>query len=336
SVIKSAHSTDTILLGGLALDGDCAFHPIPYLQALNDNDAWYAFDALSLELPALNDSPETVQVDTCGYAPVQSSGKPLADALRGVDDIVRETGAKPVWVHGLAFTADFLSAKSTERGTLPEVAESDYMARASAIVLAEGGVDKVFWRYDPQAGAPGAIAMQSFSNLSRTLGGSYENSGAYMADSGIMSIRFRGSGKLSALTWRSTGGDDFIPAVIPGFESYNLHAWSADAASLKSRDGIELPVDAGGSVALMVSERPVIISGKPDDLKQSLTLFLADSAAQAGKGLQGKLASWAQAQKAKAAEKVGAWVDEQQQSLMDMLKTSFNQWLRKSLGLAKL
>jgi hypothetical protein len=64
-------------------------------------------------------------------------------------------------------------------------------------------------------------------------------------------------------------------------------------------------------------------------------MFVSDSAAQAGKGLKTRFASFLQAQKARAADKVGAWVDEQQQSLMGTLKTSFNQWLRKSLGLAK-
>ena len=126
------------------------------------------------------------------------------------------------------------------------------------------------------------------------------------------------------------------PTVVPGFEGYDPYAWSADTASLKNRDGIELPVDNGGSVALMLSERPVIISGKPSDLKGAVSLLLKDSAAQAGKGLKGKLTAFVQAQKAKAADKVSAWVEEQQQSLMDTLKDSFNQWFRKSLGLAKL
>lgn len=336
SVIKSAQSTDTVLLGGLALGGDCAFYPISYLQALNDNDAWYAFDALTLEIPELDDLPESAQADLCGTIPVQSVGKPLADAVRTVRDYVSETGSKPVWVHGLSIKNEFLAAKAAERSTLSEAAESDYLARASAILMAEGGADKVFWQYNPPAGEPGPIAMQSFANLSRSLDGSYENNSVFLADNNLQVMRFRGGGKLSVLVWRVSGGDDFMPAVIPGFEKYSPHAWSADAGSMKNRDGIELPVDAGGNIALMISERPVIISGKPEDFKHSVSLFLGDSAAQASKGLQGKFASFIQAQKANAAEKVGAWVEEQQQSLMDTLKASFNHWLRKSLGLAKL
>ena len=106
--------------------------------------------------------------------------------------------------------------------------------------------------------------------------------------------------------------------------------------SLKNKFGVELKVDAGGSTALLVSERPVLISAKPVEIKDSLTLLASDSAAQASKGLKAKFASFVQAQKANAAEKVGAWVDEQQQSLMQTLKNSFNQWLRKSLGLARM
>ena len=335
NVIKSAQATDTVLLGGLVLGGDCAFHPVAYLQALNDLDAWYAFDALSVELPALSGAPESTQVDACAYAPFQSSGMPVADSLRAITDFIQTAGAKPVWVHNLSFSADVLSAKAAERGTLPEVVESDYMSRATAILLAYGGADKVFWRYAPLSGTPGAIALQSYANLASTLGGARESNGASLPGSDFEVASFRGSGRLAVLTWRKAGGDEALPAVIPGFEGYDLRAWSADAASMKNKFGVALQVDSGGSTALLVSERPVLISAKPAELKESLTLLASDSAAQAGKGLQAKFASFVQAQKAKAAEKVGAWVDEQQQSLMQTLKNSFNQWLRKSLGLAK-
>ena len=336
SIIKSAQSTDTVLLGSLAFNGDCAFHPLGYLKALTDLDVWYAFDALTLELPKLDSAPEIVQMDTCGYMPVQSTGIPMADSVRAVADFAQEHGPKPLWVHGLSIKPDILAAKAVERGTLPEVLESDYLTRAAAILLAEGGADRIFWRYDPVSGLPGVIAMQSFANLSQTLGGSFQSSGASQLDGSLRAMRFRGSGKLTVIAWRPSSGNDFSAAVVPGFEGYQPLAWSSDAGSLKQRDGIKLSVDNGGSVALMLGERPVIISGKPADFKGSVTLFLKDSAAQAGKGLKGKVAAVFQAQKAKAAEKVTAWVEEQQQSLMDTIKASFNQWLRKSLGLAKL
>ena len=336
SVIKSAQGTDTVLLGSLEFGGDCAFHPIAYLQALSDANAWYAFDAISLELPVLNDSPEAFQIDECGYQPVQMSGISLSDTVRSVSDFVAENGIKPIWVHNLSFTRDLLAAKASARGLLPEVVESDYLTRATAILMAEGGAERVFWRYDPLSGKPSSIAMQSFANLSQSLGGSFDNHGTVAGGGTLQALRFRGSGKLTIVAWHETGGDQFEPTVVPGFEGYAPYAWSADSESLKNRDGIELPVDNGGSVALMLSERPVIISGKPSDLKGAITLFLKDSAAQAGKGLKGKLTAFFQAQKAKAAEKVSAWVDEQQKSLMDTLKDSFNQWFRKSIGLAKL
>jgi hypothetical protein len=336
NVIKSSQASDTVILGSLVFGGDCTFHPAAYLQAIDDLDAWYAFDTLSLELPVLSSPPESVQVDACAYTPIQSSGMPLADSLRSVSDLIQTAGLKPVWVHNLSFSTDILAVKAAERGTLPEVVESDYIARATAILLASGGAEKVFWRYAPLSGTPGAIALQSYANLSRSLGGMRESSSATQPGSDIEVARFRGSGRQAVLTWRKAGGDEALPMIIPGFEGYGLHAWSADAASMKNKFGVELKVDAGGSTALLVSERPVLISAKPVEIKDSLTLLASDSAAQAGKGLKAKFASFVQAQKANAAEKVGAWVDEQQQSLMQTLKNSFNQWLRKSLGLAKL
>ena len=38
-----------------------------------------------------------------------------------------------------------------------------------------------------------------------------------------------------------------------------------------------MDVDAGGSTALLVSERPVLISGRPVDMKESLNMMLNDS-----------------------------------------------------------
>lgn len=336
NVVKSVQSSDTVILGSLVFSSDCSFHPAAYLKALNDLDVWYAFDALSLELPSLSVAPESVQLDACAYSPVQSSGMPLADSLRSISDLVQTAGTKPIWVHNLSFSPDFLAAKAAERGTLPEVAESDYMARATAILLAYGGAEKVFWRYAPLSGAPGAIALQSYANLSRSLGGVRESSGSSQPGSDFEVASFRGSGRLAVLTWRKAGGDEALPVIIPGFEGYSLHAWSADTASMKNKFGVELNVDKGGSTALLVSERPVLIIAKPAEIKDSLTLLASDSAAQAGKGLKAKFASFVQAQKANAAVKVGAWVDEQQQSLMQTLKISFNQWLRKSLGLARM
>ncbi len=336
NAIKSTQASDTVILGSMVFGGDCAFHPTAILQALNDLDVWYAFDALSLELPELSDTPETVQIDTCAMSPIQSSGMPLADGIRFISDYVQSAGAKVVWVHGLSFSSDLLVKRSAERGTLPEVVESDYLSRATAILLSAGGAEKVFWRYEPLSSAPGAFALQSYANLSRSLGGDSEITSTNQPGSDTEVVNFRGGGRMAVLTWRKAGGDEAQPVVIPGFEGYGLHAWSVDSSSLKNKLGVGLKVDAGGSTALMVSERPVLISARPVEIKDSITLFASDSAALAGKGLKAKFASFVQAQKAKAAEKVGAWVDEQQQSLMQTLKVSFNQWLRKSLGLARM
>ena len=336
SVIKSAQSTDTVLLGGLEFDGDCTFHPNAYLQALSDAGAWYAFDAVSLEIPLLNDTPETVQMNACGYLPIQLTGMPLADAVRSAADVIQEIGTKPVWVHGLAFDLDFLTIKAAERGTLPDVVESDFLTRATALLMAEGGAGRVFWQYDPIKEKPGTIAMQSFANLSQTLSGSFESSSTSPVGGGLQSRRFRGSGRQTVIAWIQDSENDFVATVVPGFEGYSLYAWSADAPSVRNRDGIELKVDNGGSVALMLGERPVIISGKPSNLKGSISLFIKDSTSQAAQGLKGKFTAFFQAQKARAAEQVSVWVEEQQQTLIETLKDSFNQWLRKSLGLAKL
>ncbi len=335
NVIKSAQASDMVLLGELEFTGDCAFNPINYLQALNDLDLWYAFDVISLSLPELDSAPENAAVDSCGIIPIQLSGIPGADSLRAAADFAELSGDKPLWVHGLRFSNDMLAAEAAARGTLAEVTASDYLARASGLYLSFGKADRIFWSFDPLSNTPGVIAMQTYANLSHTLGSRYEGS-SLPSGTDAFALRFRGNGKLSLLAWYTQGGEEALPMVIGGVDGYDLHAFSADSASLKHKDGVELPVDAGGSTALLVSERPVLISGHPSNIKQSVTQTVEDNTAQASAGLQAKLQNWLQAQKAKAAVSVGDWVAEQQASLLDSLRSSFEQWLRKSLGLAKL
>lgn len=335
SVIKSAQASDTVLLGELAFMDDCATHPVKYLQTLNDMNLWFAFDVISLTLPELSDVPEKAAIDTCGIMPIQSSGIAGADSLRAVENMAELAGDKPVWVHGLRFSKELLSDEVAERGTLVEVVSSDLLARASGLFLSYGKAERVFWSFNPVENTPGLIAMQTFANLSRTLGGRYEES-SLPSGSDAFTLRFRGSGKLSVLAWYAQGGEQALPMIIDGVDGYDLHAFSADSSSLKNKDGFDLPVDAGGSSALLVSERPVLISGYPSDIKQTVTQTVEDSAAQASAGMQAKLQTWLQAQKAKAAANVGEWVTKQQASLMESLRNNFEQWLRKSLGLAKL
>jgi hypothetical protein len=244
------------------------------------------------------------------------------------------TGSKPLWVGGLAFNADLLAEQAAQRGTLPQVVEADYLARASTLLLAYGGAERVWWRFAPQEGLPGAVALQSYANLSRALGGANLNKTLALYEGEREELRFRSGGKLAMVTWRQSGQP--TPTVLADLGGYDVHAYSTDAAALKSKHGVELPVDAGGGTALLVGERPVLVIGQPKDLKAAAGLYLEDFADQAAQGLRVKAASWAQAQKARAADKVGAWVEEQGTSLLDMLRNSFSQWLRRSLGLAKL
>jgi hypothetical protein len=334
-VIKSEQVSDTILLGELEFSSDCANHPVNYLQILDDMSLWSAFDVISLSLPELNAIPEQAAVDACGVIPIQSSGIPGADSLRAIAEMAEIAGDKPVWVHGLRFSSEFLSQKAAERGTLTEVAASDMLARASGLFLSYGQADRLFWEFDPIQNTPGLVAMQTFANLSHTLGGRFDGS-SMPSSSDNFALRFRNNGKVSLLAWYAQGGEQVLPMVIDGVDGYDLHAFSADSASIKNKDGFELPVDAGGSSALLVSERPILISGYPSDIKQMVTQTVEDSAEQASAGMQAKLSGWLQVQKTKAAANIGEWAEQQQASLLESLRGKFEEWLQKSLGIAKL
>ena len=80
-------------------------------------------------------------------------------------------------------------------------------------------------------------------------------------------------------------------------EGYQLVAFSSDAESLKTSKGVKMGVDAGGSTALMVSERPVLISGRPSNLKEAFSATLNDNANQVNQAMQARLSAWVQVQK---------------------------------------
>ena len=334
TIIKSSSAGDTVILGELALNGDCAQHPLFYLQNINEKEAWYDFDTVAIRLPALDDAPDNTAVDACGFNSLQPSGVALTDPVKAIGEFMGEIDPKPVWVTNLSLSQDLVAARAAERMTLPEVVESDYLARASGLLLAYGGVDKIFWHYAPQDGQPAVIALQSFANLSQTLStnASHDNAST-SADFKV--LRFRKNGRLAILTWRAKGGDEAQALVIPDVAGYKLKAYTSDTDSLKASKGVKMNVDAGGSTALMVSERPILISGRLSNLKESLSAMLSENSEQAGRELQNRLTGWVQVQKNKAADQVGNWVAKQQASLLDILRSSFQQWIRQSLGLAK-
>jgi len=335
NVIKSEQSSDIVLLGELAFTDDCAFHPLKYLKALNKQGLWNTFDGISLSMPEMDAAPEYAPVDSCEVIPKQVSGIPAVDSLNAVAQFAERTGEKLLWVHGLRFSKDLLQAEAAVRATLPEVTASDYLARMSGLYMAYSKADRIFWSLDPLSNTPGLIALQTYANLTQILGGQYEGDSLPTSLDSFV-LRFRGSGKISLLAWYAQGGEEALPMVIGGVDGYDLNAFSADSESFKTNDGLELPVDAGGSTALLISERPVLISGHPSDIKQTLTQSVKDRTAQAGAGLKAKTQRWLEMQKVKIALQVDNWVADKQANLLGSLRSNFEKWLWKSLGLAKL
>ena len=333
SVIKSAQAGDTVFSGELAMDGDCAYHPVNYLAALNAEKVWYALDGFNIGLPILEDTPETVIVDECGTLPAQLSGIPAADSLRAIVETVDEYADKPVWVHNLRFSQEILKNAALERGTISEAIASDYLARMSALLLSYGKAERVFWAFEPLRNTPGLVAMQTFANLNGNLGVRFDGAST-PAGSDAIALRFRGGGKLAIMAWTVNSGADLSPVLVSDVEGYDLLAYSADSDSVRDKDGVPLPVDDGGNTALMIGERPVLITGRPDDIKQTVTQTVQDGAQAAKTGVQNKLAGWLAAQKTRAADRISDWIADQQTSLMNSLRSSLQEWLRESLGLA--
>jgi len=334
-VITAKQTSDRVHLGSLTFETACAFQPLAYLQALEAAKVGYAYDVISVEMPALLAPPETAAIDACGEIPAQPSGIPSADSIRLLADFAKQTGGQQVFVHGLRFDRELLETAAEKGGTIPAAVSSDYLTRLSGLLLAYGKADAVFWALDPILDQPGLVALQSFANLNQTVHSIYINNGT-PGTQGDFALKFRGGGKMAILAWQQEPDNSPTPMVIDGVQGYQLMAYSADSPSLKHKDGIPLNVDAGGNTALLVGEQPVLISGRPSDIKQSITQAVSDGTQSVKTGAKAKWNDWMETQKRKTARKVSGWVDEQQASLLQMLRNSFSQWFKKQLGLAKL
>jgi len=330
--IKDQDARSSILAGDLVFSADCSLHPNQYLRMLNEQGAWYAVDIVNIRIHVLDQAPESAIIDICANLPSHPSGIALADSIAVVSEQIEKLGEKTLWVQGLQFDTTLLAEHASIRSTIPEVISSDLLTRASALLRAYGRADRIFWTFDPLNNTPGLLALQTYANLSSSLGGRFDDSGLLESREAFI-LRFRGSGKLNMVAWYTQVGDDAQAMHINGLENYDMRAFSADSDSLKSKHGIHLPIKNDGSTALMVSERPVLISGHPADIKQTITQRVEESAAQASAGMQTKFNHWLQAKKAKAAAKLGGWVAEQQASLLNSLQTSLEDWLRERLGI---
>lgn len=344
-IIRANDSDGIILLGSLVSNtNDCTTQPNAFLNSLYHAGVWAQFDAISIAMQP-NSAPESTapyqsfDVQTMRCMTTTDIGFSLAEQLVYLGNIVATFGEKPLWVNGISWDAEVIRAAANERFTLGEIVSADYLTRASFELLANAPVENIFWKKPFSISGDKKVALSNdvflaLRNLNQIQLSNSINSVTILDVVDTAMYTWRENGKNYAAVWRTVGGDDAMAVSLPVMAGNSWVAHAIDASSLKWSDGVPLEQDALGNLNLMVSERPVLISGKPTDLGQSAMQIVNDAFARLQENAKDNARSWAEKQKQKALNSIGEWVEEQQQSLFSMLKESFKEWLLKSLGLS--
>ncbi|HEY59498.1 MAG TPA: hypothetical protein G4N92_02255 [Anaerolineae bacterium] len=347
TIIKAKQAGDMIILGGLVSDTDsCITQPTAFLQHIYNTGEWDSFDLIGLDIKTQAFPPETLLhyqifdplTEMCLYS--AEGGFNLMDQVRLVEMTSAQYGEKPIWITELGWAESNLVELTDEHGAIPDVIHADYLSRATIMFLAEPEVQKVFWNlcidnFNTDSYKIKLFTKNAFNNLNHIL--NVTGSISDYSDKALnqYEYRFRSNGKLGIVLWRSIGADALEATTISDLHGYDLKAYSVDAESISWKSGITLPVDAQGQTTLLLSERPVFIQGKPEDLKSAVLGAIKDIGSSIGKFAKAKLNEWIHVQKIKAAQGISDWVGEQQQSLLEMIKESFKEWLLESLKIAK-
>jgi len=342
--IHEADKNDLVILGGISSDtGNCINQPSAFLFSINSLEAWDAFDVIGIDLDTYAIPPEGEYMyqtfDSVSGACLTSAegGFDLAEIIALVDAVGVQYGEKSIWITGMGWEQEDLSATAAERGTLPDVVRADYLSRTSVMLLGRHNVEKIYWQYPETDSALdtyfGVFSRQVFKNLSASMQGFRSSTNASDVLDGYYQYRLTTSGMVDIFVWRGYGGDEFLPFTLQDVSGYQLEAFSLDADSIKNGNGAELSVDANGATAFMLSERPVLVKAVPTDLKERLSLYLQGVAYNAGESLKGTAEDIIETQKEKASQQVEEWVDEKKESLFTMLKDSFMEWLDDALNL---
>lgn len=345
--IHEAAKNDLVILGGIGSDtGNCINQPSAFLYSINSLDAWDAFDVIGIDLDTYSIPPEGKYMyqtfDSVSGACLTSAdgGFTLAEIVALVDAVSVQYGEKPIWITSMGWQQEDISATAAERGTLPDVVRADYLSRASVMLLGRHNVKEIFWQYPETDSALdtyfGVFSQQVFKNFSAALQGFRSSTDASSILDGYYQYRLTTSGMVNIFVWRGYGGDEFLPFTLRDVSGYELEAFSLDTDSIKNGSGAELTVDASGTSAFMLSERPVLVKAVPTDLKERLSLYMQGAAQSAGESLKNSAENIIEEQKDKASQEVEEWVDEKKESLFTMLKDSFMEWLDEALNLEQI
>jgi hypothetical protein len=299
-IIKTSDPDAKVWMGSLvsATSSNCVVNPMTFILDVNSARGWSSADAITYQPERGATSPEdpsTVVVNQgCGTS-VQGNSTSLSAEVKGVQDLAKQLGNKPVYITGLVWNPDDLVVMQKNRTIDPGTLESDLLVRGSVILMADNSIPLVFWQIDP-VNQPSS--MTSMVNLSSLLSEAKPLDQTQPLVGSVEEFHFQKGAEVNSFAWRIQDGDTPQQVNLMGLASGKISAFAANAVNLNTSAGTTLQVDDSGSTTLLLNERPVIFIGKAGDWQTQIKAVVSDQMDIWRLSIQQSIADWINRQKA--------------------------------------
>lgn len=355
--IREVDPTDKVVLGGLSPGDqwpasqdvvDCFL----YLQQLHDAGGWPYFDVVAVHPYRAPDSPEAVvprswyNVDDLqlGDSPNQYS---LVDELEALHELVARFGRKPIWITEIGWSVKQLEGRARERGTTPEVVQSDYLIRAYVQGMASSYVQKIIW-YDfrdddvtnPVEASFGIIrrdfspkpAYRAYAAMTYLLEGTRfqgqvrgQQDHGCSEDDDVYEYRFVKGSQTIVVLWKCRGGDAPREVVVENVGAGAVQIIGPEGGYCYDLDTVPPISVTDGSISLPLTERPVFIVFRTPNFLERILAELLDEITK-------HVREWWEAQRERLIADFERWVDEQSRNVETWIETEMERQLEEICG----
>jgi len=276
-----------IVLAGLTpiIDNPDGVDYFYYLKQIHDAGGWPYFDILAIHpyraphfpedvLPRSRFNMETLQYQT---EPNQYN---FTDEVVAFEQLMSHWGKKPIWITEIGWATEALKGRAAERGTQPEIVQSDYLIRTYVQAIA-AGVQNVMWydfRDDVVPGNPtessfGIIqrdfspkpAYYGFSTMASLLAGSKfqkqvrgQDDRNRPGDDDLYEYRFVKGTQTIIVLWKSRGGDEPRTVEVDNIAVPTVQVFGPDFGPTTLDAGTIINI-TNDTMSLELTERPVFV-----------------------------------------------------------------------------
>jgi len=276
-----------VVLGGLSpeFDREGGVDYFHYLAQIYDAGGWPYFDILAIHPYRAPHFPEEVlprsrfNVETLQYQ-AEPNQYNFTDEVIAFEGLMSHWGEKPIWITEIGWATEALKVRAAQRGTQPEIVQSDYLIRVYVQAIA-AGVQKAMW-YDfrddvvpdsPTESSFGIIqrdfspkpAYYGFSTMASLLAGSKfqeqvrgQEDRNRPGNDDVYEYRFAKDTQTIIVLWKSQGGDEPRTVKVDNIDAPTVEVFGPDFGPTTLDEGTIINT-SDSTISLELTERPLFV-----------------------------------------------------------------------------